>query len=421
MMQGIHWKIGFNTLIQTSGKVISIISSFILVGFLTRYLGAFRYGDYTTIFTYVGFFAIIGEFGLDQFLIKELGKFESESKHTARTINNVAGLRLLLITFSLILAVLVSLILPYSSVIRLGILITSFTSYFFYFFSIMMSYFQVKLNFFYPVLADTLGKIFVSAVSIILILAFKTNLLLLVTIPVLGAVLSFLILLLFFKREKMCFSFGFDCVFWRKIFLFALPIALVSFLNQIFFRIDVPLLSLISGSEAVGIYGLAFRVYDYSAIPAALFTSSVFPILARSVKELKLFKDTLKQGIIFLFLAGLILAFFIFWFSPLIVKILGGVDFGASVLPLKILAVSLTFLYISDLLRVAIISIEKQGYLSLIYGISAALNVFLNLILIPRFSYLAAAWVCITTRIVLVLGMTLVILTSLRSKKANEG
>ena len=132
-----HYKIGINTFIQGAGRAISIISSFILIGFLTRHLGTFGYGDYTTIFAYVGFFAIIGEFGLDQFLIKELGRLGVKSKHSARTINNVAGIRLLLITLSLILAVSVSLILPYSSAIRLGVLIASFTSYFFYFLRII--------------------------------------------------------------------------------------------------------------------------------------------------------------------------------------------------------------------------------------------------------------------------------------------
>jgi len=108
-----------------------MISSFILVGFLTRYLGLQGYGEYATVFAYTGFFAIIAEFGLDQVLVKELSLAKTKSE-MSKLFSEVIGLRLILILVSIGLAILSSLILPYSVTVRLGILIASFSSLFLY-------------------------------------------------------------------------------------------------------------------------------------------------------------------------------------------------------------------------------------------------------------------------------------------------
>lgn len=404
IMKSLSHKVGFNTLIQAVGKIVSLASSFILVAFLTRYLGTSVYGEYTTIFVYAGLFAIVGEFGLDQFLIKELSK-KSGKADRETFLNDVLGLRLLLVTISLILAVLTSFIISYSKIVRWGIFVASISSYFFYTWSILMSYFQAKLNFLYPVVSDVLGKIFVSLISILSILVFKSGLLILIIISLLGSVLSFFILYSLFLREKILLRFVFNFARWKKMFFFTLPIAIVSLLNQVFFRIDVPLLSVISGSEAVGIYGLAFRIHDFLAIPSTLFVASVFPVLASQIKNKRLFSRTLKWRAVSLFFGGLILSLLAIPLSPFAIEILGGKQFTSSVLPLRILILSLAFFYVSDLFKVTMITIEKQKQLFLVYFLAVIFSIFLNLIFIPKYSYLAASWVALVSRIFLVLGM----------------
>ena len=276
--------VGFNTLIQAIGRGISLISSFILVSFLTRYLGLQGYGEYITIFAYVGFFAIMAEFGLDQVLVKELALVKTKPQ-ISRLFSEVLSLRLSLVFASIILAVLICLIFPYSSTVRWGILVASFTSLFLYSATTLMSYFQVKLNFVYPVLADTIGKLATLIISLILIFIVRSSLLILIGASIFGSATALLTIWLLFAKENIDISFVLSPSRWKRIFFLAWPLFLISFLNQVFFRIDMPLLSLISGVKAVGIYGLAFRIYEYAAMPAGFFAAAIFPVLAARVKN----------------------------------------------------------------------------------------------------------------------------------------
>lgn len=412
-MGGTSRIVGFNTLVQAIGRGISLISSFILVSFLTRYLGLQGYGEYVTVFAYVGFFAIIAEFGLDQILVKELALAKTKPQ-VSRLFSEVLSLRLSLILASIILAVLVSLIFPYSLTVRLGILIASFASLFFYLASALMSYFQVKLNFVYPVLADTVGKLTILIISLILIFIFKSNLLFLVGASIFGSAIAFLIIWLLFTRENINLSFVLAPCRWKRIFFLAWPLFLISFLNQVFFRIDMPLLSLISGVKAVGIYGLAFRIYEYAAMPAGFFTAAIFPVLAAQAKNKVVFKRTFKKSFILLFLGGLIFTLVINVLGPFLISLLGGEDFALSLLPLRILSLSLVLLYLSGFFMITLIILEKQKQLFYIYAIASILNIVLNLLFVPQFSYLAAAPSSVITQLMVIFGTAILIVRNTR-------
>lgn len=389
--------VGFNALIQAIGRGISMISSFILVGFLTRYLGLQGYGEYATVFAYTGFFAIIAEFGLDQVLVKELSLAKTKSK-ISKLFSEVVGLRLILILVSIGLAILSSLILPYSATVRLGILIASFSSLFLYSNSALNNYFQVKLNFIYPVLADTVGKIIILLASLSLIFFFKGSLISLVSAPVMGTVFSFILIWFLFRKEKIRISPVFNFLRWKRILCLSLPLFAISFLNQVFFRIDIPLLSLISGAKAVGIYGLAFRIYEYAAIPAGFFTAAVFPVLAAQVKVKTVFQRIFKKSTILLSLFGLVFVLLINLAGPFLISLLGGEEFALSLMPLRVLSLSLVFLYLSGLFMITLIILEKQKQLFYIYAAASILNISLNLFFIPKFNFLTPAYASIITQ-----------------------
>jgi len=389
-----------------------MISSFILVGFLTRYLGLQGYGEYATVFAYTGFFAIIAEFGLDQVLVKELSLAKTKSE-MSKLFSEVIGLRLILILVSIGLAILSSLILPYSVTVRLGILIASFSSLFLYSNSALNNYFQVKLNFTYPVLADTVGKIIILLASLFLIFFFKSNLIFLVSAPVAGTVFSFILMWSLFRKENIKISPVFNFIRWKRILYLSLPLFIISFLNQVFFRIDMPLLSLISGAKAVGIYGLAFRIYEYAAIPAGFFTAAVFPVLAAQVKNRIAFRRIFKKSVILLSLFGLAFVLLVNLAGPFLISLLGGKEFALSLMPLRILSLSLVFLYLSGLFMITLIVMEKQKQLFYIYAAASILNISLNLFFIPKFNFLAPAYASIITQSIVSLCTGMLILRNL--------
>src|SRR4030042_2695008 len=86
-------KIAFNTAIQLVGKVITAATSVLVIAYLTRYLGVAGYGDYATIFAYLGIFGVIVDLGLFVIAVREIAKNPSAE---AGILRNMLGLKIAL-------------------------------------------------------------------------------------------------------------------------------------------------------------------------------------------------------------------------------------------------------------------------------------------------------------------------------------
>ena len=81
-------KIAHNTLIQVVGKVISTLLGLFSLALITRYLGPNGFGEYTTITTFLTFFAVLADFGLTLVTTQMIShKSEDEKK----LLNNLFG------------------------------------------------------------------------------------------------------------------------------------------------------------------------------------------------------------------------------------------------------------------------------------------------------------------------------------------
>ena len=85
--------------------------------------------------------------------------------------------------------------------------------------------------------------------------------------------------------------------------------------------------------------------------------------------------------------------------APLIIRILYGADYAASVAPLQLIVWFTTFSYLGSVRDIWILSEEKQRYVWIIYAVSAGLNVALNAVLIPVWGVMGAAFASLCTQI----------------------
>jgi len=108
---------------------------------------------------------------------------------------------------------------------------------------------------------------------------------------------------------------------------------------------------------------------------------------------------------------GILLAFFIFLTAPFIVDVLFGVKFLASIDVLKLLIWYVPLHLAGGVLAMVLMAIGKTEKFSLIAAINVVLVIFLNLILIPKYSYFGSA---ITT---IVSGFVLIILAGVFLKR----
>jgi len=112
-----------------------------------------------------------------------------------------------------------------------------------------------------------------------------------------------------------------------------------------------------------------------------------------------------------LMLAGILLVFpLIFVLAPWIINVLAGVSFGPSVEILRILLIAMVFAYISHLVGFTVIAKGGQKQILIIGIISLIVNVVGNLITIPSFGIVGAAWTTAATEAVASILMIIVLI-----------
>ena len=95
----------------------------------------------------------------------------------------------------------------------------------------------------------------------------------------------------------------------------------------------------------------------------------------------------------------------LFLFSGPIVRILGGEDFLSSALPLRILSFVVGLVFLNNLSGKALIALDLQKAGMKIYIFGAILNILLNLLVIPRYSYIGASVTTLITEVLVTIMM----------------
>jgi O-antigen/teichoic acid export membrane protein len=228
------------------------------------------------------------------------------------------------------------------------------------------------------------------------------------------------ILALFLARRLTDFDFRPDSKLMKRIFSEALPTGALLLLFSVYNRIDIFLLQSIKGAEPVGIYGLAYKVHDNLILGAAFLANSFFPVISKYGKISELERSFAPMREIYqklfdvLLMAGLAMVAFVLIFSPFIIQIIGGQEFSASVLALRILVLGTFVAYFNHLTGYTLIALGKQKVSLVVAIIALTWNIGLNLFLIPHFSYLAAAYITIATE-----GLVLILTSSYLARKFN--
>jgi O-antigen/teichoic acid export membrane protein len=398
-------KIAFNTIIQIIGRGVVIGLTIITTALLTRRLGVAGYGDYVFITAFLMFFSAIADWGTGIISVREASKDRDLEK---RIYGNALLLRLAIATFSFFLINLLIFVLSQFSGLVLPAVIASTLLFFWSLRTSCQIIFQTKLRFDQHVLVEVFSSgLFL--LFLVLVLRFSSDLTWIFLALSSASFLAALLALILGKRLTG-FDFQPDWQLMKRIIKEALPTGALLLVFSIYNRLDIFLLQSIKGAEPVGIYGLAYKVHDNLVFGAAFLANAFFPVISRYDKISELKKEFQPMREIYqklfdiLFIAGLVMTVLVLIFSPLIIQIIGGQEFSASILVLRILVLGTFVAYFNHLTGYSLIALGKQKVSLVVAVVALVWNVSLNLFFIPRFSYLAAAYITIATEgLVLVL------------------
>ncbi len=206
------------------------------------------------------------------------------------------------------------------------------------------------------------------------------------------------IITFFFWKELTGFRWVFDKILFRKMLSYSWPILLLGItgiLNQTADKILFPIVS--PGAEGhvqLGIYGAAAKIAMIMAMITQAFRYAYEPFVFGSAKE-KGSRDTyakaMKYFIIFTLLAYLVVVGYLD-----VLKYIIGRDYweGLKVVPVVMAAEIMMGVYFN--LSFWYKLIDKTIYGAWFSGVGCVVLVLINVLLIPKYGYMACAWAGVT-------------------------
>ena len=397
-------KIAFNTAVQIITKSISVLFTLLTTILLTGYLGKDGYGNYMYLMTLIVLFGSFADWGTATIGVREIAKEEDNSK----LIGNIIIIRLLIGLLASLLLVGFAYFLPIKSAdlefTRKSICWAALALFFIANRASLGIIFQAKLQMGRMLVVETVNGLLILLLSWLII----TNQIPSSTLIAAVALASFLSLILgwILTIRVVKISLSFNRQFILHYLKESLWMGAILLILTVVNKIDTVMLGILKGGDAVGVYGLAYRVYDVLILGAAYLMNSLLPVISQhadlEINKIKL--QTLYQRAFetLILMAGILLIG-VWIFAPLIISILTQgryVEFQEAVPVLRLLSISLCFAYYNHLTGYTIVALGKQRSYFSVAIIALGFNVIANLLFIPVYSFIGSAWITILTEFI---------------------
>lgn len=392
-------KVAGNSLVIFIGNIIERIIGFFVTLILIRYLGSGNFGKYSLIYAFLSFFDIFTNMGIDSIITRELSK---DYKKGAELMGNAITLKLLLSLTGIILCWSILQWMHYPAEIKLLIYLASL-SMVFSFGTLFNNIFQVKLLMKYPTLIAIIMKI-LFAVSTIILIFLKAGLFYFILMNLLIYIIQ-VIFIYYQSRKFLHIRVAMDLGIWKELLKDSWPLAISTIFAVIYTRIDQIMLFSMKGKDALGFYAAAVKLAELPIILAGVFMASVIPLLFKYAKTSpELFKRTYEISFKYLMIFIIPIAMIATLYSRQIILACYGQSFLPSGVAMAILIWATIFVFGGLVHSNLLLATDIQHFDIIFTGFSLVLNIFLNLILIPKYSFRGAA---IATAISYGLGLPL--------------
>lgn len=191
----------------------------------------------------------------------------------------------------------------------------------------------------------------------------------------------------------------------------ALPFMMLSLALIVYYKVDVLILSRLSGSNSVGIYSASYRVLDsLMFLPAALM-GALYPALSNLyVSKKSDLRPILEKGVRYLALIGIPAAAGVSVLSGDIVQLLYGSGWELSAYNLRLLIWAWGLIFLNAICPVTLNAIGRTMVNMFIVVGAILINISLNLILIPLMSTIGASLSTVATELVITLVYFIVVM-----------
>lgn len=406
-------RVARNSLTLVVRYAATIVTKFLIIVVIARFAGVEQVGDFSFVMTYALTLSFLSHFGMGLLLMREV------ARHRERVHEYVGN------------ALTLSLGLGLFSVIVMGALVRSLG----YSDQIVSAVYLAALAFMLEALAniiigsfDGIERMELGTLSTIV----QEGALLIMGSVILLAGLPFLWIFVILVLSRMAnltatvYLYSrtwnqpprprFEPATLRTLARKALPFAVNVALSPIYFRIDILILSYLKGNVAVGYYEVASTLFYRMNVLSRAVNLSIMPLMAREYPLVgRRVVAYVRRAIRYQALVALPITILCWALGSQFITLIYGAEFEPTVLAFQIMASVLFLRFVDHTLGTTLTAIDLHGRRALAMALMAAFNMGLNLLLIPRFSYLGAAIASVATEI----GFFILLLVFVRTRLPN--
>jgi O-antigen/teichoic acid export membrane protein len=367
---------------RVAANVVGLLLGLATATLLLRHLGVEDSGRYVTVLSLVGIAVSIVDTGLNVTASSELARREPSARRPL--LANILGQRLLVASVALVLLVAFALLAGYpeemvtgTALAGVGVLLVAVANAILVPLTVQLRNGGLALV---EVLRQTVALIAVAA-----LVAWGASLTpffaaqVVVGVAVVAAV-PFLV-----GRAGLVWP-RFDRVEQRGLLGTALPVAAALALGQIYFRLVILLMSLISSAEQTGYFGGSLRAMEALIVIPYLVASVALPLLTAVAHEdrnrLRYALEGLGEGAV---IAGVLVALVTFRAAEPVMSLLGGSKFGPAGDVLRIQVLALLFIALYQIWTMGLIALDQQRQLILANALGLLALAIFAAALVPSF------------------------------------
>ncbi len=397
-------QLGKDSLIYGLGDGLKRTIGFLLLPIYTRFLTPADYGQLELLMVMSTMMLIITSQGLSTAFFRFYG-FSDSNNRRSELINTSFYYLLfsaliscvLFIVFAKQFALLLS---EESTAFALFVKIIALTAFFQITSIVPFQIYRVKLQTIKFVLVSIIGFLIQVILNIFFVASLKMGVKGVLVGNAISAAFVFVINL-FLTRNSLTFKFSMQVL--KDMLKFGAPLIFVGIFNWFLQVSDRILLQKLATTDQVGLYSLGFRFASILTIVAIAPFSMAWGAYCFQIATTEKAKETFKTIATYWYFALSFLGLGVLLFSPPLIKLMAAKPFWSAcrvVLPLVFMTVVSGMYTIFDLgINIA----KKTHYMTFIVGFGAAINIVLNILLIPKYGMMGAAFASFFSFLVIML------------------
>ena len=388
-----------NFLALFAAQSVAVMAGLVSTAFLARTLEPAAYGILGFGTAVISYFGLLTVLGTDFYAMREIARDPDRARPL---VAQILGLRLVLVALASILFLLVlsridqpELVKTVMVVQGAGLFVTALT----------LDFIFQGLQRMRVIAFRQAGAAVLVLIAVVVLVRSPDDIVLAAGIPVAMIAVTVIWLAILTHRRIVPLGIDFDPAAWRPILRASLPIVIAGVMGTIFLNIDIVMLGFLADPHDVGLYVGVSRIFVIALMMGGLIGSAFSPALAAAWPKRDEMRTRYRNFMAAVMFVGAPVAALGIAFPGDIIAIVFGSKFVAAQGALIVLMIAVIFGHGCIASASALINWNDQTAQMIVYMAGAALNVVLNLVLIPRYGIDGAAMATLAAQLLILAGL----------------